>query len=443
MSETLPKEAQGRRRQLTAPGRHDRYQLRLGSALSPQRVSSIVRTADLGEMESLADLLDEVREKDGHLQSVLGKRTAMVSGAAWQLKASERTAKGRAKKILDLCNDVLLNLDGFSTLLEDLLDGTYYGRAVSEAVWMRDGRYQVQERFESIHARRFRYSPNDWKLRVWEQEQGSPFSEGYGLAVSEVNNLIPGKLVVHSPRVRGGYPTREGLGRTTVWYAGVFKGFGWRDFLAYLEQYGRPIRFGVFGTGKGDLPMASDEDIEELQDALDNLSTAITTTYPDTAKIELHPPATASAGSAHPELIRLCDAETSKAVLGGTLTTDAGTRGARSLGDTHREEELMLARRDARFLAETLRRYVLAPLVTINGLGSARDVPTIEFLIQSPEELAAIADRFTKLASGGLAIPARHARARSGIPEPEEGEPLMGGPAPAPKPAAPTTLPKE
>lgn len=436
MPTAVPTGNAGRRRQIAAPSRNDRYQQRLGAALSPQRVSVIYRAADLGEMESLADLLDEVREKDGHLQSVLGKRTAMVSGAPWKLTAAERTPKGRARKILAFCKDALQNIGELSKFFEDLLDGTYHGRAVSEAIWTTDGRYQVIERFEPVHARRFRYSPYDWALRISDPYNDSPFSSGYGLAVSEVNKLVPGKFAGHCPRVRGGYPTREGLGRTTTWYAGVFKSFGWRDLLAYLEQYGRPLRFGVFGTGKGDLPMASDEDIEELQDALDNLSSAITTTYPDTAKIELHPPATASAGSAHPELIRLCDAETSKAVLGGTLTTDAGIRGARSLGDTHRDEELMLARRDARFLAETIRRDVLVPLVEINGLGDARDAPHLSFLIESEAELAAVADRITKLSNAGLAIGARYARGSVGIPEPEEGEPLMSASAQPAQPAS-------
>lgn len=421
---------------MLAPPRVDRYQVRAGSGLTPQLVSGILRTADFGDLQRLADLLDEVREKDGHLQSVLSKRAGAVSGSPWELQPSPRSSKGRGAKILALCTDVLQNIERLPALLEDLLDGAYHGRACSELFWTRDGRYQVPFSHEFVHPRRFRYGPNDWQLRIWDSGAGTPFNAGYGIPVAEINRLIPGKLLVHSPRVRGGYPTREGLGRTTVWYSGVFKAFGWRDFLAYLEQYGRPLRIGTFGTGKGNLPMASDEDVTELEAALDALSSAASAVFPDTTLPTLLPPATASAGAAHPELIRLCDAETSKVVLGGTLTTDAGTRGARSLGDTHKEEEILLAKRDALALAETIRRYLLAPIVVLNGLGDASDAPLLRFVVDPAEDQNALAERFKTLGEAGVPVPVAHIRSRLAIPEPVDGEECIGG-----APAAPEALP--
>lgn len=435
----VPTGAAGRRARIAAPTTHERYQTRVGSALTPQVVSSVLRSADLGEMERQADLLDEVKERDGHLQAVLSKRAGMVSGAEWELVKAPRTPKGRAAKILALCNDALTNLTGFSSFVEDLLDGTYQGRAICEGIWTRDGRYQVPERYESVHARRHRYAPHDWQLRISDSERGSPFASGYGLAVDEINALIPGKLVVHCPRVRGGYPTREGLGRTTVWYSGVFKAFGWRDFLAYLEQYGRPLRIGFFGTGKDPkMAQASDEDVDEMLEALDSLSSAVAAVFPDTTRPELFPPATASAGAAHPELVRMCDAETSKAVLGGTLTTDAGTKGARSLGDTHKDEEIVLAKRDARAIAETIRRYVLVPIVVINGLGTARDAPTLRFVVEPSEDLDALAKRFETVTRIGVGVPVKHVRDRLAIPDPEGDEQVTSAaPKPAEMPAPP------
>jgi len=438
---SIPTGAPARRARVLGMPRTDRYQYRAGSALTPQLVSSILRNADLGDMQRAADLFDEVREKDGHLQSVLSKRTGMVSGATWELSPAPGTSKGRAAKILALCKDALTSLERLPALFEDLLDATYHGRAVSELVWARDGRYQIPVSHEFVHPRRFRYGPNDWALRISDTEPSSPFTGGYGVPVDEINRLIPGKLVVHSPRVRGGYPTREGLGRTTVWYSGVFKAFGWRDFLAYLEQYGRPLRMGVFGTGKDPkMPMASEEDVQELADALDSLSSAVSAVFPDTTRPELIPPATASAGAGHPELIRMCDAETSKAVLGGTLTTDAGTKGARSLGDTHKEEEVLLAKRDAMALAETIRRCVLGPIVALNGLGDARDASVLRFVVDPPEDLDALAKRFETVTRIGVGVPVAHVRARLAIPDPLGSEPITSAaPKPAEKPVEPTS----
>ena len=44
----------------------------------------------------------------------------------------------------------------------------------------------------------------------------------------------PGKFLVHEPYVHGGYPQREGLGRTCMWFS-MFKRWDVRDVLALLE----------------------------------------------------------------------------------------------------------------------------------------------------------------------------------------------------------------
>jgi phage gp29-like protein len=302
----------------------------------------------------------------------------------------------------------------------------------------------MADRFEPIHARRFAYHPTDWRLRFWDASTGaggSPFAGAdYGVPVEQLQALLPGKFVVHTPRVRGGYPQREGLGRTVVWYAGVFKSFGWRDFLAYAEQYGRPLRFGVFGTGKDPkLPQASPEDVDELELALQNLSSAIVSMFPDTTRPEVIPPP-GEGHAVHPELLRLCDEETSKAVVGGTLTTTGGTKGGnRALGDVHKEEELILFRGDARAIAETLRDQFLTPLVVLNGVGERRDVPTLHFDVEPPDTLDQLATRFKTLKETGVRMGARHIRARFEIPDPQDGEEIVGGPPPAPPPPAPGT----
>lgn len=436
----IPRGPQALRANVAAPPTVDRYQARVGAALTPQVVSGVLRAADLGLLYRQADLLDEVRERDGHLQSVLGKREQAVAGAAWELRPAAGTAQARAKKVLRFCDDALRGVRGLVAALADLQSAVYHGRSGLETVYARDGRYLVPEWFQALHARRFAYSPDDWRLRLWDASAGygAPFGgPGYGVPVEDLQRLIPGKFVIHTPRVRGGYPQREGLGRTVVWYAGVFKAFGWRDFLAYAEQYGRPLRFGVFGTGKDPkLPQASPEDVDELQAALENMSSSLVTMFPDTTRPELHDPP-GEGHTVHPELLRLCDEETSKAVVGGTLTTTGGTKGGnRALGGVHKEEELMLFRGDAKAIAETLRDQLLTPLVVLNGLGTRRDVPTLHFDVEPPDTLDGLAERFGTLAKARVRIPAKHVRERFEIPEPTDGEECIGE-APAPEDDAP------
>jgi phage gp29-like protein len=423
--------------------RNDRYQNRIGNSLNPGIVSSILRSADIGEMQRLADLLDEVREKDGHLQSVLGKREMAVAGAEWEIMPAPGTPPKKAERIVKFCTEALQNMRAFPQAIADLMSAVYHGRAVCEVIMDRDGRRWVPTCIEPVHPRRFRYSQQDWKLRIWDNDPSSIFNSGYGIAVDDLNALLPGKFILHAPRIRGGYPTREGLGRTCVWYSGLFKAFGWRDFLAFAEQYGRPIRTGTYGSGKDPkFPQASDEDVAEMLVLLEALSSSVSGVFPDTTKPEFHNPAADSHG-VHPELIRLCNEEISKAVLGSTLGTEVGTSGGnRALGQVHQDGEQMIARNDARAVSATLKHDLLRPMVLESGLGDEKDIPTIEIRTDPPESQDLLATRYATLSKAGLRIGQTFVRDRFSIPEPKPDEEVMAVAPPVDPNADPAADPK-
>src|SRR5437016_3905133 len=62
--------------------------------------------------------------------------------------------------------------------------------------------------------------PGSWDLYIWDQGavapdfSYSPTNRMYGLRVDD----IPGKFVIHAPQIRGGYPTRNGLGRQLAYW---------------------------------------------------------------------------------------------------------------------------------------------------------------------------------------------------------------------------------
>ena len=53
---------------------NDRFQYRLGSALTPQALTTVQRQADIGYMYQWIDVLDELRETDPHLHASLYQR---------------------------------------------------------------------------------------------------------------------------------------------------------------------------------------------------------------------------------------------------------------------------------------------------------------------------------------------------------------------------------
>lgn len=80
---------------------------------------------------------------------------------------------------------------------------------------------------------------------------------------------------------------------------------------------------------------------------------------------------------------------------------------------------------DARQLAATLTRQLIAPLVLLNrgGVDPAR-MPYFEFDLSQPEDLAVYADALPKLVGIGMQIPAAWAREKLAIPA-AEGEAVL------------------
>lgn len=437
-------------RQVAPAPYNDRYTQAFGNNLTPQLITTLLRSADVGYLWQVADLLDEVREKDLHLQSVQFKREAQVAGAEWELQPPAGSGD-RGEEIADFCAEKLEAIEArddlgrsFTDALMDLQGATYHGRAGIEAVWAAEGRYWFPASLTWLHPRRFAYV-TDWRLHLWDASgtatsmyepqtvAGSPWGTFPGLPLDA---FPAGKFLVHRPRVRGVYPTREGLGRSVLWYA-LFKRFAVRDWLAFAEWAGRGLRIGKYAAGqKGDI-RASSEDVAVLEQALDAMSSTVSVVIPDTTEVEITE--AAKNNTVHEKLVLLCNGEMSKVVLGETLTTEVGqTGGNRALGEVHDDIRLMIARLDAKAVAATLRRDLLRPMVEMS-FGAGAPVPTIAFAVDPKESLDALATRVRGLVKDtGLAVGQRWARSQLQIPEPEPDEPTIGGGKPA---AAPPETP--
>lgn len=403
------------------------YQQRWGSSLTPLALTAAIKSADLGTMFPLADLLDEVRETDPHVQATLAKREWVVAGAEWEVRPSRAYEAGQepdvAKEARELCGSVLRSLPALPDRFADLMGAVYYGRAVVEVVWERQGGYLIPSRLYPVHPRMIQYDAG-WNLRLWSNMPPFPFGAYPGIAVQDA---VPGRFIVHTPRIRGGFYTREGLGRTLAWWA-MFKRWVVRDAMGLAEMAGRLARLAQFQSGRKDAPGAQssrtpDEDVQYIVELLNNWNASVGLVYPDDIDVKLLPPVTGN--TIHQPLVELFNAEMSKAVLGGTLTMESGSRGARSLGEVHSDEARMIARYDANSLAETLRSALLAPLVKYN-FGPHVPVPELRFVVDPQESQDALADRVVKLVKAGLSVGEGWVRNQFGIPDPVAGEALMG-----------------
>lgn len=405
----------------------DKWQKRVGSSLDPQHITSVGRNADYGRMSAYADLLDELRAADPHLDGVLFKRTARVAGARWEVKPRERTTKrALAKRVAVFVDDALRDVPQLHAALLHLMNAVYHGRSAVEVVWADRPAGYVPVMLSTIHPRRLAYPDTNWDLHLYDETGSSPFSLFPGIPLKA---FVSGKFVSFTPSLRGEYPTREGLGRIVQWYS-LFKRWAIRDWLAFGELAGRPSRLGYYGTGganpelrAGALPAASPDHIDTLTDALAEWTGAAWAALPDTVKVEFANVA-AGYGDLHEKLVTKLDAQISKTVLGGTLTTDPGERGARSLGDTQHDEQLMIARWDARALSEAITEHLVRPMVELN-FGVGAPVPDFVLDVSPDKDRTSFAQYVKVLVEAGLDIPQVWVRDELNIPEPKVNDRIL------------------
>lgn len=418
----------------TAPAQ-DRYQRRLGSGLTPQSITAAQREADTGAMAAWADMLDEARQGDLHLHGDLAKRELALAGAPYEIRLPDGTPRRSGDRAIKLCSAVLGSFDvpagtlalTWPGVLQHLASAMFHGRAAVEIVYARDGRYLVPRHAYPIHARRLSWSNiSDWRLHVYDSTTyNGRLSQFPGVPCDDAALFPRGKLLLSTPRTFGTYPTREGLGRALVWYS-AFKRWTVRDWLAFAEWAGRGLRVGKYATGRDPqrAARANDEDVDSLQQAIEAMSSTVSTIIPDVTDLEIIAPAD---NDVHHELVKLCNGEMSKAILGGTLTSDPGDRGARSLGEVHLRAMTQILRADAQHLAAVVRRDLFAPLVSMN-LGSGTPVPEIVFDVDPPEDRRDRADRLALYMDRGLQVPASWLRGLEGVPEATGDEPVVGSP---------------
>jgi phage gp29-like protein len=420
--------------------RLDQQFQRIGGNLTPATVSSVICQADTGDVSRLIDLANEARQKDCHLHGVLQTREIGLSSTPWEIRPfvkrgrKEPRAKDRAlaawvedslKAIVGGPNieaGASQELAGFTKLLAHLAGAVYYGFAVAEVVWGKVAGRLVPIGFNLISARRFIFDQADGRLK-WRDE-------GFPKPIDILEEFPAGKFIVFQPRINGDVPCREGLVRPLMW-AALFRNWDIRDWLSLAEIAWRPWRTGVYKKG------ANKEDIDHLYDALQRLTADGVGAFPDTTDFKIHWPANgvSSGQSMHGALAEFLAGEMSKAVLGQTLTTESGSRGARSLGEVHDKVRKDIAVFDATGAAACVMAMLVTPMVRLNT-GTTTAVSEFTFVTETREEIKAFSEGVKNLQSAGTRISAKWVRERVGMPEPDEDEEIL-----APLPPAGTTPP--
>jgi phage gp29-like protein len=391
---------------------------RIGGSLRPDQVSWIVRCADAGYPASLIDLGNESRQKDGHLQGILSARETAVAACPIDFVLPEPKGRPKGKRrgrkdqrAIDLCRRVVDEFDNWPTLVEHLTGAFFPGHATAETPWRKtkDG-LLLPYKAEPIYPRHFVFSASNGALRYQPQE---------GIEVDLLAEN-PGRIVQIQRRIVGDVPCREGLIRLLTW-AALFRNWTLTDWIALGETGWKPWRIGQYQKS------ASDEDIEVLEQALEEIGSTGVAVLPETTELKVEWPSGMAPGTGgsgtHRELFECIGREMSKAVLGTTTSVESGPNGTRS--DTTTRDGLRLEKReqDAVAVAAALKAHLFSWVVKVN-LGDDVLVPTPWFQTDESIDQHQFAQAVDKLASW-MPIPAKWVRDEVGMPEPREGEEVL------------------
>lgn len=395
----------------------DRWSTYPSSGLTPQRLANILKSADQGDVLRQAELFEEMEEKDAHLASQFQTRKLAVQGLSWEvIPASEEAAD---KKIAEFCAEVLNGLSDFDDNILDMLDALPKGYSVMEIMWdVSSGRAIIRD-LAWIHPK---------KITFWDSTTPRVLTDE-----DPVRGIDPPghKIVYHRYKARSGYDTRAGILRVCAWMY-LFKNYALKDWVGFAEIYGMPLRVGKYDPG------ASKGDKDALLAAIRSLGSdaaGIISKSTEIEFIEAQKAGGTSGQNIFEALVRFCNAQMSKAILGQTLTSEAGGekgQGSLALGKVHGDVRQDIIEADCRALGKTITEQILRPLVGFNDpRGWAAPVPRFKFLYEPPEDLKAAAETYKILRDMGFDMSQEHVSARFKVPVRAESETPLGAPQPA------------
>jgi len=377
------------------------------SGLNPIGMAEVLAQAARGYPDRFFALAEEMEERDMHYGSVLGTRKRAITGIEPIVVAASTDKED--EKIADALRDNVLTHPGFvDDYVTDLQDGLGKGYSVVETIWDRAGREWAPERFAHRDPRHFLIDRLDGRtLRLKEP--------GYVNGV----DLEPYKFSIHRPKLKSGLPIRSGLGRLAAW-AFLFKSYTLKDWMAFLEVYGMPLRVGKFGRG------ASHDDRRILLQAVREISTDAAAIIPKEMDIEFIEVSGGTGNGLFSAKAEYLDKQISKGVLGQTMSTDDGASLSQAM--VHENVRHDIARADARQLAVTINRDLARPYVDFN-YGPRDKYPVVLFPITESEDIKALAEVISKLVPLGLKVSMPGVRKRIGFEDPDEDDVLLHAPA--------------
>jgi len=391
----------------------------VAAGLTPARLAGLLRAAADGDHLAFLSLAEEMEERDLHYACEMSKRKLAVSRLPLTVEAASDSS--RDVELADAVRE-LLRRPGIRGLIKNLLDALGKGYSVCEIIWDRSGSRWQPSCYEWRDPRFFQFD------RVTSRE----------IRLRDEANMVDGielapyKFIRHVPLIKSGLPIRGGLARIAAW-SWMCKGYTVKDWLAFAEVFGMPLRVGKYGKS------ASDTEIAILKSAVANIGSDAAAVIPESMIIEFQEAAKSQgANEFFLKLADWLDAQVSRGILGQTATT-TGTPGKLGNEEAQKEVREDIRDDDAEQMEETLQRDLIIPWIVLN-FGPQQNYPTIQLRAPKAEDIIALTNALKELVPLGLTVEKSVIRDKLGLPDPganAKPEDLLGSSAPT----EPTPLP--
>lgn len=376
----------------------------LTSNLTPSRLKAILAAADNGDIAEQHKLFADMEDRCDHLAAEMGKRRRALLTLNWSILPGGRDRE--AEYVADAVREQFDLIPDFEDLIQNLADGIGHGFAALEAAWGYE---------EGIHIPCYTHRPQSWFscLRTDLNELRLRDGSADGAA------LWPFGWAVHRHASKSGWLPRHGLFRVLAWTY-LIRSYAQEANIGYVQVHGMPLRLGKYPPG------SSREDRQALMQALRYLGRDAAGIIPAGMEIVFQTPSNATQDIPG-QLVERCERGMSKAVLGGTLTTQAdGKTSTNALGSVHNEVRHDLLVSDAQQIATTITRQILAPLAYLNlGVTDRRLLPYFVFDTREAADIAVYADALPKLV-GIMDISKAWAHDTLRIPQAESEDDILG-----------------
>lgn len=383
--------------------------------------------AYLGFMRDLIDLGAETIRTDPHLAGTVTKRMRAVGSI--KPRVVPVTGDGIDPKLADHYADMVRRqLESIPRLRQkqvNLAWSAWSARSALEIEYIETSNPRERWRAKDlhwIHPRRLSLGP-ERELRINDGlYQGMGF-EKLGFDLRE----LPFKFITSRRQLFNEYPEREGLIIPALFYS-YFKRLDWRERLALMELYGKPMRWVEVAENA----TVTEDQLADARDSADDMGSDAAGAFPPGVKF-LAQAVGQGASAIHKEIIEDCNSELSKLVLGSTNTTDSQPSGLGSgQAYVHQDGETLVFTSDCDDNADDWTEGFAKAIVLLNGGPDHAEVytPRIELPYEAPPSADEEITRAQNTLNLGIPLKRDEVYERSGFTKPEDGDAIIEPPEP-------------